>query len=546
MRIIIISDIHANMLALESVMKKIRIHRPDVVVCLGDLVGYGPHPNEVLEYMRSSDITCTLGGADERLAYDFARDKRPRVGVADKTLDWTRTVVEEANLAYLRDLPLQARVNTPFGRLRFFHASMESTQRTVHFAKDPIPEKEFRRHRAKIIAHGKTHVPQIRKGPFGVVVNPGSVGLSLNGEPGADYALLDISEDKVDVTMDKVEYDFAAVAFEIAGWELPAVVGEAVQQGRMPMEDTSSQRDPSKVRIQTKVVVGRQGRSDNGDNDKTADRAKGGQETVEVSSKEGTAAAEDAMLVNLAPAFEAETQIGSAQIGLAQVDLAQVDLAQVDLAQGSSVQGDVAVPSDTLGNDFEAASPDEEDAHTTLASVTARVQAESKDDRHEDDLSVEDEFIVLPADDDSDNDSDDGGMLNLDAIGESEKESEESSIREDAPAMMVIEDPDDVSVAAVEADSSSPASGSSAQEARQTEAHIDKKVEEVMLELQRQLKTSFENSVSDTMTEEEKREAQKSALNLEALKSLILEQAAQQAAAATASGTASGDKTEEA
>lgn len=267
MRIIIISDIHANIVALESVMTKVKVHRPDVILCLGDLVGYGPHPNEVVEYIRNSNIVCTLGGADERLAYDFARDKRPRAGVADKTLEWTRTVIEEHNLAFLRNLPIQARVNTPFGRLRFFHASIDTTQRTVRLGNDPIAEKYFKSHRAKIIAYGKTHVPQIRKGPFGVVVNPGSVGLSLNGEPGADYAVLDITADKVSVEMDKVEYDFAAVAFEIAAWELPSVVGEAVQQGKMPMDGSKMQRDPSKVRIQTKIVVGRQGRSESAGGD---------------------------------------------------------------------------------------------------------------------------------------------------------------------------------------------------------------------------------------------------------------------------------------
>lgn len=66
------------------------------------------------------------------------------------------------------------------------------------------------------------------------MVNPGSVGLSLNGEPGADYALLNISEGGVEMAMDKVEYDFAAVAFDIVAWGLPSMVAEAIQQGRMP------------------------------------------------------------------------------------------------------------------------------------------------------------------------------------------------------------------------------------------------------------------------------------------------------------------------
>ena len=78
-------------------------------------------------------------------------------------------------------------------------------------------------------------MPFFRKVTSGLVLNPGSVGLSLNGEPGADYALLSFDEEgNTDVAMDKVEYDFAAVAFDIIAWGLPPMVAEAVQMGRMP------------------------------------------------------------------------------------------------------------------------------------------------------------------------------------------------------------------------------------------------------------------------------------------------------------------------
>ena len=78
-------------------------------------------------------------------------------------------------------------------------------------------------------------MPFFRRVGTSWVINPGSVGLSLNGEPGADYALLTFNDKgEASVTMDKVEYDFAAVAFDIIAWGLPPTVAEAVQQGRMP------------------------------------------------------------------------------------------------------------------------------------------------------------------------------------------------------------------------------------------------------------------------------------------------------------------------
>lgn len=232
----IISDVHANVIALEAVLQELREKGADTVICLGDLVGYGPSPNETIELIRAEGVMCTLGAADERIAYDFARERIPRAGVADTTLEWTRTVIEPRHIDFLRSLPVQQRLNTPAGKLRFFHGTPETPAQRINLNQDPISlGKLLERHRCQILACGGSHVPYYRQLPGGWVVNPGSVGLSLNGEPGADYALFRISDNgEVRVEMDKVEYDFAAVAFDIIAWGLPAMIAEAVQQGRMP------------------------------------------------------------------------------------------------------------------------------------------------------------------------------------------------------------------------------------------------------------------------------------------------------------------------
>ena len=232
----VISDVHANVIALEAVLTELKEKGADTVLCLGDLVGYGPSPNETIDLIRTEGVMCTLGAADERIAFDFARQKMPRAGVADETLEWTRTVIEPRHVEFLRNLPVQQRVSTPVGRLRFFHGSPETPSERLSLNQDPIRLAQLlERNRCKILACGGSHVPYFRKLPSGWAINPGSVGLSLNGEPGADYALFRISDaGEVKVEMDKVEYDFAAVAFDIIAWGLPATVAEAVQQGRMP------------------------------------------------------------------------------------------------------------------------------------------------------------------------------------------------------------------------------------------------------------------------------------------------------------------------
>ena len=231
----VISDVHANVLALEAVLEVLREEGASTIVCLGDLVGYGPSPNETIELLRQEGVMCTLGAADESIAFDFARDRRRREGVADETLEWTRTVIEPKHVEYLRGLPVQFRLNTPAGRMRFFHGSPTNPSERTNLNQEAGKlEVLLKSNRCRLLACGATHVPYFRRVPAGWVVNPGSVGLSLNGEPGADYAIVRAQEGNVDVAMDKVEYDFAAVAFDIVAWGLPAVVAEAIQHGRMP------------------------------------------------------------------------------------------------------------------------------------------------------------------------------------------------------------------------------------------------------------------------------------------------------------------------
>ena len=232
----IISDVHANVIALEAVLKELKEKGADTIINLGDVIGYGPTPNETIELLRKERVISTLGSADERIAYDFARANIPREGVADSTLEWTRTVIEQKNINYLRSLPVQLRINTPAGRLRFFHGSPETPSVRTDLNQDPLTiGKMLAKNRCNILVAGGSHVPFFRQYGKSWVINPGSVGLSLNGEPGADYALVTFDiKGEAEVTMGKVEYDFAAVAFDIIAWGLPDIVAEAVQQGRFP------------------------------------------------------------------------------------------------------------------------------------------------------------------------------------------------------------------------------------------------------------------------------------------------------------------------
>ena len=191
----LISDVHANVIALEAVLAELKTQGADTILCLGDLVGYGPSPNEAIDLLRTSGVLCTLGAADERIAFDFARRRVSRKGVADEILEWTKDIVEPDHVQWLQTLPVQRRIETPVGRLRFFHGSAEDPGERLDLQQDPITlTRLLDRHRCSILACGGSHVPYYRRLPTGWVINPGSVGLSLNGEPGADYALVSIRD----------------------------------------------------------------------------------------------------------------------------------------------------------------------------------------------------------------------------------------------------------------------------------------------------------------------------------------------------------------
>lgn len=228
----IISDIQANVLALDAVLNALEKQGADTIICLGDLVGYGPYPDAVISAIRNRNIQCTLGSADEQLAFNFAKDKAS--GVGDATIEWTRRVTKPESIEYLKTLPAQQRLRTPYGRLRFFHGTLESNAEPLDLTQgDAALQRELEDARCSIIACGKTHIPSIVALPNGYIINPGSVGLSLNGEPGADYALAEISKTNVRASIHKVPYDYDAVAFDIDSWDLPEVVAYAIRHGKM-------------------------------------------------------------------------------------------------------------------------------------------------------------------------------------------------------------------------------------------------------------------------------------------------------------------------
>ncbi|HEX2863799.1 MAG TPA: metallophosphoesterase family protein [Deinococcales bacterium] len=235
MRLGFISDVHANIHALRAAWSALMERDVDRVICLGDLVGYGATPGEVIAFLRERQVPVMLGSSDARVAFELGGGRSLRAGVSEETLAWTQGILASDDVSYLRTLKLRDRVDTVAGRVRYFHGLPDDPDGRLDL-QGPAPDLDamLARLHCRVVVAGSTHVPYLRRTQQGIFVNPGSVGLSLNGEPGADCAVLNVSPaDGVSVELLKVPYDFHAAAFDILTWGLPAVIATVIKTGRM-------------------------------------------------------------------------------------------------------------------------------------------------------------------------------------------------------------------------------------------------------------------------------------------------------------------------
>lgn len=233
MRLAFISDLHGNIHALTAVRRFLAEQVVNQVVVVGDLVGYGASPGPVIDFVQREGWTAGLGSSDMRVALELG-ERAERHGVADQVLSWTRKVLAPEQTEFLRRLPPGGRLTTPVGRVRFFHGSPHAPDGRIDLM---APERELEdlaeALRARVVVAGGTHVPFVRVVGDTTFVDPGSVGLSLNHEPGADVAVIDCVGRKPRVSLHKVSYDYASSAFDIMAWNLPPVIADVIRTGRM-------------------------------------------------------------------------------------------------------------------------------------------------------------------------------------------------------------------------------------------------------------------------------------------------------------------------
>ena len=234
MRILIISDIHANLVALETVLKDAGTF--DRVWCLGDVVGYGPEPNACIEKLRSFDLVCIAGNHDwvvlDKLDLEEFNPDARRAAI------WTRNQLTPTNRDWLHALP--ERIPTQADQFTLVHGSPRYP--IWEYVLTPaVARINFDYFDTTTCLTGHTHVPVIycylsnehiataEPLPEGVpvtlgsermMINPGSVGQPRDGDPRTAYAILDT--DMLTLTHHRVEYDIDATQAKMEQAKLPA------------------------------------------------------------------------------------------------------------------------------------------------------------------------------------------------------------------------------------------------------------------------------------------------------------------------------------
>jgi len=241
LRYAIISDIHGNLEAFEAVLKGLKGERYDLLLCLGDLVGYGPNPNECCQLMRETGGIVIAGNHDwaavEKTGIEYFNT------FARMAIRWTSEVLDEENRAYLSGLPLRW---TEMGLL-LVHSSPSEPSLWNYILSPQEACQEFRTFSERVCLIGHSHQPIVfsqqgencqQNGFDGLklkpnlryIINVGSVGQPRDGDPRAAACIYDSKRNSVELR--RYSYDVNRTQEKMAKVKLPVYLADRLSLGR--------------------------------------------------------------------------------------------------------------------------------------------------------------------------------------------------------------------------------------------------------------------------------------------------------------------------
>ena len=223
----VISDVHANLEAFESVLAEAKGLD---ILCLGDLVDYGANPNEVVELVRRRGIKSVMGNHDWAALNGDTSMFNARAAMSSV---WTRAHLTNQNLEFIRTLVPEFRTELEGTAAYFTHGSPDD--RLWEYVDPTTHHLLFGHYLSKLevglVGLGHTHVPYVWKEDTGTVFNPGSVGQPRDGDPRASFAMVTTGSSGAEVEIVRVEYKFMNTAAKIRRAGLPASFAERLSSG---------------------------------------------------------------------------------------------------------------------------------------------------------------------------------------------------------------------------------------------------------------------------------------------------------------------------
>lgn len=229
MEIGVISDIHANLPALNSVLSALSERGIEHIICAGDIVGYYGSPNAVIKKLNNYDIRAVRGNHDDAVLTGSAYSLNDS---ARLTVDWTRQMVSDKAHDYLESLPIARTDKIGETIIYATHGSSRSPLTEYVYEEDidqRYVEDNFT-YPPDIVVHGHTHRPYVTETDTTVFVNPGSVGQPRDGKSSASYAIIDTKFETA--ARYRVEYDIEKTVSRLRNRGLPPKLGQRLFEGQ--------------------------------------------------------------------------------------------------------------------------------------------------------------------------------------------------------------------------------------------------------------------------------------------------------------------------
>ena len=229
MRYAVVSDIHSNLEALTKVLNEIHKKQVDEIICLGDIVGYGANPDEVVELVRQEVKYAVRGNHDDAL---FNNETYASINsFAKSAITYNSGLLSERNMEWLRDIPLSHKID----HVLLVHASPSDPRGWKYVFTETDSQVELSSFEEKICLIGHTHVPAIFKKTISEsesreLINVGSVGQPRDGDNRASFGIIDTNN--LTYENSRIEYDFRTAADKILAASLPSFLAERLYTGR--------------------------------------------------------------------------------------------------------------------------------------------------------------------------------------------------------------------------------------------------------------------------------------------------------------------------